>query len=122
MSVSTAIPKPGASRRWLFRVAIACLLVQVFYASPVFLASMAVRVVILGDSIPRSVVRVPHPAGDAYLVMDDMEDGYTTLYGPLGIALCKPRGGLDGDGDGACPGLVEDSLMSIPLWSVYWIE
>lgn len=122
MSVSTAPPKIGALKRWLLRVAIASLVIQVFYASPVFLASMALRIVFLGDSIPRGIHRVPHPAGDAYLVVDDMDDGYTTLYGPLGIELCKPSGGHEGNGDGECPGLVQDRLMSIPLWSVRWIE
>jgi hypothetical protein len=108
--------------RRLAGFAIALSLFSVLYASPVFLAASAIRGVLSGMSIPRAVDRVIGPWGDAYLVHDDGDDGYRTLYDRMGREICSPSGGLDGEGDGRCPGLMALRFASIRIWSTAWVE
>ena len=112
----SASPRRHARERRLASLAIALSLFSVFYASPLFLATSAVRGLTSGMSIPRSVDRVIGPWGDAYLVIEDGDDGYRTLYDPLGREICSPSGGVDGEGDGRCPGLMALRFVSIPIW------
>lgn len=87
----------------------------VCYASPLFLASMAIRVA-LGDLAPRSISRVLGPWGDGYLVIEGADDGFFTLYSAWGRVICNPAGGLAGDGDGECPNAMSERWASIPVW------
>ncbi|MFZ5637615.1 MAG: DUF6970 domain-containing protein [Pseudomonadota bacterium] len=115
--MSTESPRTPASpaRRWLRRIGLAWLLCWLCYASPLFLASMALRVA-LGEPMPRSISRMPGPWGDGYLVIDDAADGFYTLYSAWGHVICAPGGGLSGDGDGECPHALSERWVSIPVW------
>lgn len=110
-------PKPPASRakRWLRRICLAWLLCWLCYASPLFLASMAIRVA-QGEPMPGSISRMLGPWGDGYLVIDDGADGFYTLYSAWGGVICSPGGGVSGDGDGECPDAFAERWLSIPIW------
>lgn len=116
MEADAAKKRGHPARRWMIRIVAAWAAIWLFYASPIFIVSMVARVA-MGDFVPRSVSRMPGPWGDGYLVDEGGADGYYLLYDAFGRVICIPEGGLDGEGDGGCPGARSERWMSIPLWS-----
>lgn len=118
---STKSPAPTPARWWT-RAALCLVAINVFYASPVFLATTALRVALTEELAPRSIHRVPGVWGDAYLVVEDAADGFTTLYSAFGNEVCSPGGGHEGIGDGECPDAMAYRWASIPVWSSDWLD
>lgn len=122
MHASSMKPRNRTPQRWWIRAAFCVVAINLFYASPVFLAATLLRVALPGESAPESIRRVPGPWGDAYLLDDGWEDGYSTLYSPFGSEVCSPQGGHEGIGDGKCPDAMAYRWASIPVWSSDWLD
>jgi hypothetical protein len=60
--------------------------------------------------------RVRYKGGTAYLLVSGMPDDFDTLYTPEGWEICKPSGGLAGDGDGGCPDALDPKEPRVLVW------
>lgn len=109
------------AKRWLVRLGIAWMVVWLLYASPIFIVSMAIRIAVY-EPMPASVSRTFGPWGDGYLVNDGSADGFITLYDAFGREVCSPYGGHDDEGDGRCPEVDSNRWLTIPVWSMDWVD
>lgn len=126
MDLPARLPRADPVKWRRIRIALACAAAFACFwlllASPVFLVSLGARIASGDLYTPSTVSRMPGPWGDGYLVIEDGADTEWMLFDTWGREICRPGGGLDGEGDGRCPGALSQRWISIPLWSLDWVR
>jgi hypothetical protein len=62
------------------------------------------------------VYRVRYKGATAYLYQSGDADDYDTLYTAEGWEICKPSGGIEGNGDGSCPDALDPKDPRVQVW------
>lgn len=65
---------------------------------------------------PQSIYRYTYKGQTVYYVPPQCCDQYSTLYDAGGQVLCAPDGGIDGRGDGKCPGFLQERTDGALVW------